>query len=696
MKSIRAVVSARPVVSTAVSAAFTVLLAASPAQAQGNLIAKQLAGPPADFAAMRAVDPVEATVYSKSALLPLKLKADAAGQYKWQGELPVENGRLRFLVFSGDSNPWQVEMVTPSGQAKRAAGIAREVQRTEFGIDQMRHPADYYTFEGMEKGTWQLKVSSGNSSVTEGFLLLEGDPATEMASYQTHRNQLAGNRIGFAAALIDGNEKRAGANAVAKSTGHIDSVSLRVTSPGGAIETYVMFDDGRHSDGIAGDGIYGGDFPALATGRYLAQVVMRGVDRNNQPIVRTAEHVVPVVEATLQLGAVSAKATRVGDSRLSIDIPAIATMTGKHYRAYGELWGTNANGEAVAVAWIGGMVSPAPSDMAFEDRVDLRSPLRDRFDVPVAREGSAEASERGMSVISLGFDERWIALAGARAPFELRDLRIEDPDHFITVASASRMALSLPQMKVKATPGEIAVDEAMTMGPRPTISSTSLAKGTGTRLLLVHGYCSSNVWPAAQFTNASTFLDLNQNRSHDQFAQLIRNFGATWNSFGTVSHSQGGAASLHLYTYYWSGLDNATGARLMQSVGTPYQGTNLAGVLAALGGIFGAGCGTNDNLTYSGAASWLAGIPTSSRAKVNYYTTSFKSTNWWTNDYCNFASDLVLSDPEDGTTEQAYGQLPGAVNRGHTTGQCHTTGMRDPAQYLDSSRNATMNTNAAR
>jgi hypothetical protein len=252
-------------------------------------------------------------------------------------------------------------------------------------------------------------------------------------------------------------------------------------------------------------------------------------------------------------------------------------------------------------------------------------------------------------------------------------------------------------MKVKATPAEIVVDEAMTMGPRPTIGPASLAKGTGTRLLLVHGYCSGNApWPAAQFTNASTFLDLNQNRSHDQFAQLIKNFGSTWNSFGTVSHSQGGAASLHLYTYYWSGLDNATGARLMQSVGTPYQGTNLAGVLAALGGIFGAGCGTNDNMTYSGAASWLAGIPASSRAKVNYYTTSFKLTNWWTNDYCNFASDLVLSDPEDGTTEQAYGQLPGATNRGHTTGQCHTSGMRDPAQYLDSSRNATMNTNAAR
>jgi hypothetical protein len=214
--------------------------------------------------------------------------------------------------------------------------------------------------------------------------------------------------------------------------------------------------------------------------------------------------------------------------------------------------------------------------------------------------------------------------------------------------------------------------------------------------MLIHGYCSgSNPWPASQFTNAVVFNDLNQNRTHDQFANLIRNFGASLPSFGAVAHSQGGAASLHLYTYYWSGLDNATGARLIQSVGTPYQGTALAGNLALLGQIFGVGCGSNANLTYSGAAAWLAGIPTWARAKVYYSTTSFTDV-WWRYDYCNLATDPFLSDPEDGVVERAYGQLSGANNRGHKTGWCHTSGMRDPAQTSDSSRNAEMNTNAAR
>ena len=152
---------------------------------------------------------------------------------------------------------------------------------------------------------------------------------------------------------------------------------------------------------------------------------------------------------------------------------------------------------------------------------------------------------------------------------------------------------------------------------------------------------------------------------------------------------------MHLYTYYWSGLDYSSGSRMIQSVGTPYQGTPLAGNLAALGNVFGVGCGYNSNLTTSGASSWLAGIPTWARNQVNYYSTSF-STKWWRYDYCNIATDVFLSDPEDGVVEKSRAQLSGGVNRGHKTGWCHTSGMRDPGQTGDSSRNSTMSNYAKR
>jgi hypothetical protein len=100
-------------------------------------------------------------------------------------------------------------------------------------------------------------------------------------------------------------------------------------------------------------------------------------------------------------------------------------------------------------------------------------------------------------------------------------------------------------------------------------------------------------------------------------------------------------------------------------------------------------------MTTSGAASWLAGIPTWARSRISYSTTSF-ATKWWRYDYCSLGTDIFLSDPEDGVIEKSRGQLSGATNRGHKTGWCHTSGMRDPGQTGDSSRNSTMSVYAKR
>ena len=129
---------------------------------------------------------------------------------------------------------------------------------------------------------------------------------------------------------------------------------------------------------------------------------------------------------------------------------------------------------------------------------------------------------------------------------------------------------------------------------------------------------------------------------------------------------------------------------MIQSVGSPYQGTALAGSLASLGSVFGVGCDSQNDLTESGAVAWLSYIPTWARNAVYYYTTSFKD-RWWAYDYCNFATDPFLSDPDDGVVAKGRGQLPSGNNAGHKTNQCHTTGMRDDAQYLDGNRNSQMN-----
>src|SRR6185436_12116976 len=108
-------------------------------------------------------------------------------------------------------------------------------------------------------------------------------------------------------------------------------------------------------------------------------------------------------------------------------------------------------------------------------------------------------------------------------------------------------------------------------------------------LMLVHGYCSGgSIWPAADFTQPKVqFLDPNANRTHDQFAQLIAATAqaANLSSFGVVTHSQGGCASLHLLTYYTSGLDFASGSRRIQALAPPFQGTPLASLGAFACGV---------------------------------------------------------------------------------------------------------------
>ncbi len=614
------------------------------------IIAKQLAGAPDEFAAMAPANPIQSATHSKSALLPITLEKRADGRFGWQGKIAAGGKNLRFLVFSGGQT-WNVNMQDPiSKRMQPAEQLAISKVRGNFGLSDNGYAADSYQFENIAPGEWNVSVDAKSGG--RGFVLIEGEGNERLMAHQVAMNQRVGQRIGMVASVYD--LEKSGAT---PGGGSLREAVLRVTAPNGSSARYTMFDDGLHQDGAATDGVFGADFLADAAGNFNAQVIVKGQSSSGRDFIRTSEHLIPVIDEQLQLTSTLTKATQIDANRFAVRVPVAAAKASAHYRTYAQVWGTRA-GEMVPVAWVGGM------------------------------------NELKAGSLDIGLDARWIAKAGAVAPFELRELRIEDPDHFITVASASRLAIAMPSLPKSARSPISAINDEMRSGPRPASLS---AKGTGSKLLLVHGYCSGNVWGgvAGQFSNAAVFQDFNQNRSHDAFARLIYSFGSTWNSFGIVAHSQGGAASLHLYNYYWSGLDNAVGSRLIQSVGTPYRGTALAGNAAALGSVFGVGCGTNTDLTYSGAASWLAGISTASRGKANYFTTSFTDRAWvW--DYCNLVTDVLLTDPEDGTTEQTYGQLPSGVNLGHKTGWCHTSGMRDPAQTTDSSRNATMNSNAAR
>ena len=313
---------------TQLSLSTLALFAAAPLMAQGDVdvqpFAKQLAGPPAEIAAMRAPSPTESTIHSRSALLPVRFAADGTGGQSWQGALPVENGVLRFLVFAPAQAQWQVDLVGASGRSVEAGALATRVVDTDFALGEARVPTVRYDFDNLQGDQWNLKLSSP-AGAGDGFVLIEGDAGTELASYPTHARQLVGERLGVAAVLTTSNDHDV---LVGRKAGRITHAILRVTAPDGRVSEHPMFDDGRHDDGRAGDGLFAGDFPADVAGNYTAQVDVRGSNARGAAFVRTAEHLLPVVEESLSIGAARASAVAGDANRLSIRVPVTARKAG--------------------------------------------------------------------------------------------------------------------------------------------------------------------------------------------------------------------------------------------------------------------------------------------------------------------------------------------------------------------------------
>lgn len=633
-----------------------------------QLPTKQLAGIPADILNGTVAPPnaADAGIRSHAAMLPIHLTPNADGGWSWQTDIPLDSGRnVTLALFAPNSAAWTLSWQAPG--ATTAQSLTGSGQSGSMGINELQFPATVYHFDRIQAGTYRLRIAASvapttNGSQPHGYIAVSSDSAYRLYTHLSSYNLIQGEQVGLVSYAF---RENAGTERPAPLNGLLQEVAMTLRLPDGGRQTIAMFDDGRHADGAAQDGVYGGLFTAAQTGSYTAQVLARGVTPAGRPFARTSEHTFPIVAPMLTLDNTPAQAHVINSNQWRIDLAATATGTVSSVKAFAEVWGTGADGEMVPVVWIGGVVNPTISSAGTQ------------------------------LSLSLALDGRWIARAGARAPFELRQVRVQDLNTHIPLAQVAVLPLMAREMPASAYEIAPAITNDMLMGSRPAALPAS--PDSGSVLMLVHGYCSTSVWPTANFTNYTLFLDLNQNRTHDEFAQLIGNFGAQYDSFGVVAHSQGGDASLHLYTYYWSGLDNATGPRLIQSVGTPYQGTALAGNLALLGEIFGVGCGTNFDLTYDGSAWWLSGIPSWARSDVYYYTTSDKDV-WWRWDFCNPVTTIFLDDPDDGVVEKWAGQLSGAHNMGHKEGWCHIDSwvMRDPGQTTDASRNSTMNANAAR
>lgn len=583
---------------------------------------KSLMGSPADFKQHVVPSPYDAAVSSRSLLLQLSPSNSHQNQFNGQFDVDsTEDFTLAVIVsLQQDVKQLKVTVKDPSGEAVSPSLTTDE----PVSFDGLAYPTLTHLFNNPVQGMWMVTVSItdlGSQMVDTAVpIVLLGFSDSIFLHVSLNTNSLlVGETLTLDAVVTDEDglkSREAGKMPQSASNVVVKSADWVVTVPDGSVHQEPLHGNINHA------GLYQASFTPSAAGIYKSWVQCQGhveVNGKTVPYMRTAFRMISVAEKSVRLTGRAHALLRSQGSCLYISIIiGLEQQTAaekKAYRVYSEVWGHGLTGKSddeVAIGWISGL-----SDLVVDSKLG--------------------------HTVSLKLDLSMLLKAGG-IPLSLRNVRVEDLTAYVPVTTEEQITLIVDEQAVvdleKRIKGNQTVESCVEQNGKMKRNSSSDVTAGG-RLILVHGYCSSaNPFPAEDFTDAAFFGDFSQSRTNDEFARLICEFGEQFDSFGLVAHSHGGIASLHLHTYYQSGLDAAVsvlflafhycsrmliiiqnGERLIQSLGTPYRGSPLADLLAIIGDLLGIGCGPNPDLTYDSMERWLAIVPADKQQALHYYTT---------------------------------------------------------------------------
>eukprot|EP01119_Soliformovum_irregulare_P007176 TRINITY_DN1957_c0_g1_i1.p1 TRINITY_DN1957_c0_g1~~TRINITY_DN1957_c0_g1_i1.p1 ORF type:complete len:654 (-),score=206.29 TRINITY_DN1957_c0_g1_i1:114-2075(-) len=636
-----------------------------------NLPRKNLAGLPSEFAMHRLPEPTVGAMTEKGAFLYIDLQDS-----HWESPLFVDSASLFvFAIFSPLADSLDFVLTNPSGQV---VPLEDKTTETYYPVGSERFPCKLVQLNEPQVGQWKLSASSragvvlsSDDLTPQGAVITFSESPIKAWTHLMTYHLVAGDRVGLVSRITTDSQTSLGVIPSA-TPDVIYQAYMEVLTPQGVQITVPMHDDGLNADELANDGIYGGSIPATETGTYTATATLRGKTADGVEFMRTTEHVIPVVTNEIDFtGQTFISMTEPTHINIHFGVETPDLPKDHLFRAYAEVYGTSITGEEVAICWLSAMVNP--EEVA------------------------------GQTVVTLEMDLSWAVKAAALPPYSVKNVYIQDayvyiPLDTLDVSSVAMTATQTRRLSQLPKVPSLEVTREMKVGRVPAEFNLTRSSVAAPTLMMVHGYCSDgNPFPTQHFTNAAFFSKPKANLSNQNFTKEVAAYAATlsMDAYSIIGHSQGGMVGLHLYNSFWSGMDRTTSGKKIQSLGTPFLGCTGAGSAANLIKMFGYGCGTNTDLTVDGAQLWLAGISAEARSEVYFYTTTYKLGNLF-GDYCNAAVNLVLEWPNDGVTELEYTNLPKGTNMGNTQKQCHTSGMGYMAQYDDQTRNAAMNSFAAR
>lgn len=637
---------------------------------------KHLAGPPSEFEYHSVPNPATVETLQRSASRNIWFDR-SSGSLLASHSFPVESAKF-VLSFASPVTGLRIELLNPQGQEAQA-----KVEKQMFRVDDDTHdqiPVTVYIVDDASVGQYKLNVY--HSSEVEANLLqstLDNPRPDAVLTFIVDDNLVIHShlqsyllKVGQDIGLVASVKASATSNLDASLMG-INKAVMEVILPDGSSVDMPMHDDGFNGgDLTAGDLSFSASMQANLPGVYILESILDGdlnvLDQStSDAFERSAQHVIVVSAATVDIAG-TAFMKPLNSGRVQIEIGVTnGEQTQPTLRAYAEVWGTSGS-DVKPAAWIGGIVE-----------------LVDGF-------------------VGLELDLKWLQLAGVSGPLYLKNVYLSDMETSFPVAIAKDeihvvKSEVLPLHWAFRANTDITITKEMRQGVNPLPPVSAATPSTAPTLLLLPGYCTDvNPWSssASHFTNAYFPVDKG-NYSNQVYATRIiaMTEAQKMTRFGIVAHSQGGMVATHMHNFFFTGLEAAEGERLIQSVGTPYNGNTAAGSAANLGEIFGVGCGTNSDLSRDGAVNWVSGISMDTRADVHFFTTTYKSGTFF-GDYCSLPMNLVLQWPNDGVTEQTYATLAGAQNMGNKEQWCHSTEMGYAPQFTDPQRNAEMNTKAAR
>jgi len=664
---------------------------------------KNLAGPPADFGFHRIPDPASAVHIARSMSKSIWFgDLNISGTNKiddtkplYKTTLPVDGTKGVTLAFASPAYE-QLKAVLKDSQGNIVKG---NIVSDYFHIgDQTTVPAATFAVEQPVLGSYSFELFSNgltgdqikalaSNPYADAVLLLLVDNDVKIASHLLSYEFKPGSKVGLVSTIIvDGHDNalQAGVRNVV-----INSASMMVTNPFGDVETVIMNDLGLEEDKVAGDGKFTGAVIAKHPGIYLVEARLNGnlddpIGIEETPFQRTTQHFLRVsdVGASLYIGG-HALLSSVDSKRYALNVTVVgaAGLSQATIRAYTELHAKKTDGTVVPICWVGGIVY-----------IDEKT-----------------------SSFALMVDKRWLADAGITAQDKLfiQQTYLSDVDTSFPIASffpsidvdlrTDDLLQEIDAVRNKEGKRSREEEKEMRRGVRPVdtvrVDADAGAPEALINLVLLPGYCAEvNPWTRKHEDFTNGFYPVKYgNFPNDEYAHYMMEQIAAQNvtKFGIVAHSQGGMVATHIHNYYWTGLEDATGGKLIQTLGTPFQGTSASGSMANLAKVFGIACGTNTDLSRDGAANWLSGISMDTRQDVYSYGSTYGGGDHYF-DYCSLAMNLLLQWPNDGVTEHDYSELPGGHWEGFVNMWCHTTEMTYPPQYDDVSRNVILNKNAAR